>query len=326
MTFGDSWHHTIKLEKVVPWSNGDPEAVCLDGRRRCPPEDVGGIGGYHELLEALAGHVDPDQAEWMAERLAWLPDDFDPAAFSVAETNELLVTGPLPDLANWHPAVGNLIDRAGGSVLSPIAAVITRATAGPWHLDDAQVESAVHRYRYLLATIGSGIKLTAAGYLPPRIVETLYRDLGMDDGWWGKGNREDQTYPVMALRESATAIGLLRKSRGQLLPTKIGQQLIDDPRGMLGHIASRLPLGRAHEKDAGLLALLSTAAGIVGDVARAEAAEAMADIGWRVLDDNTEWATYRWARPTMEVFDNLVGEHDPLDHRSLVARALLHRP
>jgi hypothetical protein len=27
--------------------------VCLAGKRRCPPEDVGGVPGYHEFLEVI---------------------------------------------------------------------------------------------------------------------------------------------------------------------------------------------------------------------------------------------------------------------------------
>jgi hypothetical protein len=27
---------------------------CLEGARACPPEDVGGVAGYEELLEALS--------------------------------------------------------------------------------------------------------------------------------------------------------------------------------------------------------------------------------------------------------------------------------
>ncbi len=63
--------------------NGDPVAVCVAGRRACPPEDVGGIPGYEEVLTALEGHVEPGEAEWMAEKLEWLPVGFDPAAFDL---------------------------------------------------------------------------------------------------------------------------------------------------------------------------------------------------------------------------------------------------
>jgi len=321
--FGDDWKHTIKLEKVEPWADGDPVAACLDGRRACPPEDVGGLWGYQEMLEALAGPVDPDDEE-VAERLAWLPPGFDPEKFSVAETDLLLADAALPTLEEWHPAVGDLLARVGGSALSPAGALVKQAV-GPWELDDDRAAAATHRYRHLLATVGEGLKLTAAGYLPPRVVETLYRELDMDDGWWGKGNREDQTFPVLWLRESATALGLVRKYRGQLVPTKLGRQLARDPRRMLAHIASRLPRGRHHEQDAGLLALLFTAAGAPWREARVEGGGILMMLGWRVEGD-IETGYLHWARPTMEVFDNLVDDEDPRELRALIARAVLHRP
>lgn len=51
----------------------------------------------------------------------------------------------------------------------------------------------------------------------------------MDDLWIGKGNRKDMTLPVLDLRESATALGLVRKARGHLTVTTAGRKLVDDP-------------------------------------------------------------------------------------------------
>ena len=57
--FGDSWHHTIKLEKVEPWVDGDPVAVCVTGRRACPPEAVSytHLDVYKRQLRASRGVV-----------------------------------------------------------------------------------------------------------------------------------------------------------------------------------------------------------------------------------------------------------------------------
>ena len=322
--FGDAWHHTIKLESVEVWSEGDPLCVCLAGRRACPPEDVGGLGGYEEVLDALAGRIAPEDAEWMAEKLEWMPPDFDPAAFSVEETNALLSTAPLPDLDAWHPAIADLLAKAGGSAMSPVADLVKRALQPTASLTEDETAAAVRRYRHLIDTVGKGLKLTAAGYLPPRIVEAMYRDLGMDTGWWGKGNREDLTLPVLWLRESATKLGLLRKNRGYLLPTKIGTRLAHDAAGLFSHVASKLPLGRPHERDAGVLALLLVASRTPWTGFSPEAADLMAWIGWHT-DGNLERAVYQWARPTMDVFDQLVDEEASVENRARVAQALLSR-
>lgn len=51
--FGDDWRHDIFIESV-----GDGEAdveypAFVDGERRSPPEDVGGVTGFMEFLEAV---------------------------------------------------------------------------------------------------------------------------------------------------------------------------------------------------------------------------------------------------------------------------------
>ncbi len=89
--FGDSWWHEILFEGVVEAKPGQRFPVCLDGARACPPEDVGGVWGYQEYLEALA---DPDQ-ERHDEFLAWR-GPFDPEGFDVAAATQAMRKG-LPD-------------------------------------------------------------------------------------------------------------------------------------------------------------------------------------------------------------------------------------
>jgi hypothetical protein len=84
--FGDDWRHTIKIEKTLDATLDGDSAVCLAGAGACPPEDIGGVWGYAEFLEALA-----DPAHERHEELAeWYGGEFDPAAFDVAAVNELL--------------------------------------------------------------------------------------------------------------------------------------------------------------------------------------------------------------------------------------------
>lgn len=42
-------------EQWLPW--------CLDSRRACPPEEVGGTGGYAEFLEAITDPSDEDHVQ-----------------------------------------------------------------------------------------------------------------------------------------------------------------------------------------------------------------------------------------------------------------------
>jgi len=84
--FGDGWEHQIVVEKVLPAVDGVRYPTCIDGKRACPPEDCGGVGGYARLLEIIA---DPKHEEH-AEMLEWLGRPFDPDAFDIMEANDLI--------------------------------------------------------------------------------------------------------------------------------------------------------------------------------------------------------------------------------------------
>jgi len=84
---GDGWRHEIVVEAVTDAETARPRrAACIAGRRACPPEDVGGIGGYAYFLEAIR---DPKHEEHK-DMLEWIGREFDPEAFSVEETDEEL--------------------------------------------------------------------------------------------------------------------------------------------------------------------------------------------------------------------------------------------
>jgi hypothetical protein len=77
--FGDGWEHSIKLEKILPRETGVAYPRCIGGKRACPPEDCGGIGGYTEFLEAIgdpANELHEDMLDWVGG--SFDPDDFDP--------------------------------------------------------------------------------------------------------------------------------------------------------------------------------------------------------------------------------------------------------
>jgi hypothetical protein len=92
--FGDSWDHLIKLEKRTP--GGDPDHIpqCLAGENAAPHDDMGGIYGYYDTLDALR---DPAH-ERHAEAIRSLGKGFDPAHFDLALANRRLATAfkPVP--------------------------------------------------------------------------------------------------------------------------------------------------------------------------------------------------------------------------------------
>jgi hypothetical protein len=88
--FGDGWEHDIVVEKILPQAAEAKYPLCLAGKRACPPEDVGGIWGYEELLEIVK---DPKHPEYQ-ERLEWLGRKLDPEYFDPAEVNRALSKKP----------------------------------------------------------------------------------------------------------------------------------------------------------------------------------------------------------------------------------------
>lgn len=89
--FGDSWRHIIKVEKEVFVEDDPGYPHCLEGERNCPPEDIGGPGGYEYFVSIIK---DPNHEEYVHMK-RWAEEvtgqrNFDPAHFSLKEINRKL--------------------------------------------------------------------------------------------------------------------------------------------------------------------------------------------------------------------------------------------
>jgi Plasmid pRiA4b ORF-3-like protein len=83
---GDSWWHTITVEKTVPVEAGVKYPRCIAGERACPPEDCGGPWGYGDFVDAIQN----PKHERHEELLEWLGGEFDPEAFDPEAANKEL--------------------------------------------------------------------------------------------------------------------------------------------------------------------------------------------------------------------------------------------
>ena len=63
--FGDSWEHRIEVRREVLLLPGEACPALLGGLGRCPPEDVGGTGGFRDFLAVMA---DPSHPEYRDTR------------------------------------------------------------------------------------------------------------------------------------------------------------------------------------------------------------------------------------------------------------------
>ena len=333
--YGDDWQHVIALEAVLPRSAGAPYAACTAGRRRGPVEDCGGAYAY-ELIEAAADPGHPGRADAAADFANMFGSEADIAemtghAFDIDEINEVLRgrdPGDPPPSAGQSEAA----DPAGlPGPLGDLVAAVRRSSerrlllqvigaAGLDHpvlVDTATAARMARPYSWLLDRVGDdGIKLTAAGYLPPVHVAAATAELGLGQDWIGRGNREHQTVPVLVLRETAQRMGLLRKRAGMLLLTRAGLAVRADPVALWWQLAERMPPSSrdACEQQAGLLRLVLIAAQAEGDH-EAMIARMLSAIGWVVADGwpLTEHVAFRASWYTDAVLRRLGALPDELD-------------
>jgi hypothetical protein len=84
--FGDSWDHKLVVERIISPQKEAQYPLCMDGKRACPPEDVGGVGSYAEFLAAIRNRRHAEHAGWME----WVGGKFNPEAIDLQRANELL--------------------------------------------------------------------------------------------------------------------------------------------------------------------------------------------------------------------------------------------
>ncbi|MBK1669264.1 hypothetical protein CKO28_14600 [Rhodovibrio sodomensis] len=82
--FGDDWHHYVEIEKLLMREKDCKYPACIEGARSRPPEDVGGVGGYAEFLEAFH---DPEHEDHHDMR-RWAGRGFHPEKFDLEKTNK----------------------------------------------------------------------------------------------------------------------------------------------------------------------------------------------------------------------------------------------
>lgn len=161
-------------------------------------------------------------------------------------------------------------------------------------------------YRIFLDVVGDGVALTAAGYLPPTVVEQFAERSGITGGWIGKANREDPAPPVSNVRNSARALGLVAVREGRLSPTAAGLRCRQDPSTMWNHIVGRLPLGtKDHDRQAGWMVLAAAGSGVPAEHWRDEVADLLFALGWRSGSDR--FAPPSAHSPTLDVLEELAG-------------------
>ncbi|MEO3939305.1 hypothetical protein V3N99_21540 [Dermatophilaceae bacterium Soc4.6] len=197
----------------------------------------------------------------------------------------------------------------------------------PVPLDEDDVRRAAKPWQAVLDAVGEGTKLTAAGYLPPLMVERIAQAAGVANWWIGKANREDLTWPVADLRQPTQDLGLLRKAKGTLTPTARARTAAHQPRDLVAAVLERLPIGKGFDAHAGWFLLLGLATGQSGATLDTGVAAMLTDHGWRTQDsadvDSTQ--ARRGARETFDALESMAGRYRSVnpDLLTRLARATL---
>lgn len=342
--FGDSWHHTVLLEKTEPRAADDDRAACLAGRRACPPEDIGGIHFYSTIFDS-AEDPDAPEHEWAREVVANLRLTREEAAAFDVEAHDLAVRRAMaggralrrmigdPDA---YPAViRDLFGGLGHEAAEYVAGYVDAARVeDPVLIQPDEARAATVVVQIFLDHVGDeGVDLTSAGYLKPASVSALMAELDPDRAWIGTATVERHTQPLLSAREIITGMGLLRKVRGRLVLTKAGAKLRKDSVGLWWHVARRVPVERPNEgRDAAVFLLLHLAAERDLNSLRDELAMFMAVRGWQQPESQWSHLSDPWrdfTRRTEAVLkwasSGTVFTYDPTTHLESPAARLLAR-
>ena len=89
--FGDDWCHQIEVENLVQKVDPGWLPHVVDGERRGPPEDCGGVGGFERFMQSIDNPEDPEHDEYRR----WVGEDYYTDEFDLRTVRHavLLATG-----------------------------------------------------------------------------------------------------------------------------------------------------------------------------------------------------------------------------------------
>lgn len=88
--FGDGWIHNVRVSSVSDEPLRGEDICVTSGKGACPPEDVGGVWGYAQMLDILSGKVDDPEEKASYEEWLGLQEGetYDPEEFDLEIANE----------------------------------------------------------------------------------------------------------------------------------------------------------------------------------------------------------------------------------------------
>jgi hypothetical protein len=234
--FGDSWEHQVKLEKILPAGDEGQLPRCIKAARQCPPEDVGGVHGYYEFLDAMHDPAHPEH-EGVKE---WWGGEFDPEFVNLEEINQLLPERdalfaesdvdalPPVDFCGLSPSQMHELLQSPLHCPSVFKSLINAKTVDQ-ELDAAPI---LQMAKVLFNELGEkGIRLTGKGNLPLKQVKAMIEAAGEEVvvpfAGYGSVRSEEDIPGVQLTRVLLELAGYTRKERGRLLLKKSASKRLD---------------------------------------------------------------------------------------------------
>lgn len=208
--FGDHWAHEIKLIAIAKRDYTVDQALSLVAAEgACPPEDVGGVPGYAQMLEAFAG----EDSEELADYQRWL------------------------GCKHWdgQDAQPNVLAKRLQDVNNTLMQAL-RARSVTWELNDSTYVNTtpiIQLLAPLLSILYAGpLKLTAKGNLPLKLVQAMFSVEQSLPSWQQRRFKlhrittEQDSALISISRLIAQKSGLVKLINNKLQLTKTGEKLV----------------------------------------------------------------------------------------------------
>ena len=85
----DNWEHLLEFEGSYP-KDKKKYPLCLEGRRACPPENVGGVFGYKHYMDVLSNLTHPEYSEIFGWKGPFEAENFNPKKIKFSNPLERL--------------------------------------------------------------------------------------------------------------------------------------------------------------------------------------------------------------------------------------------
>lgn len=285
---GDEWALQLQVEELIA-PHPYRRARCLAGERRRPPVDAEDIEQYNMAVAQWSAGISAGQ------RVVWWPESHDPAHVDVASADQLVAlviadpVTPMPTAARIDVRA-DLVDlylRCMSDAQTAIDNLLADAEIRPDVALPDDVATLVRPWEVMLEVVGDGIDFSGRR-VPDDVERRLAEKIPTTEP------------PAGALVECGERLGLLRKVRGELVPTAVARRSHERPDLLWRHLADRLPVSRDRRSlDAGLVVMLQVAAG--RDPSYAVVARVLNSAGWTDDGDTIGSATARaWSAGTRQ--------------------------